>query len=131
MSHLLNIVDIWNMNILALHVILVILSQIGVSECQQRKWLLSICAFLRHQNSSILEAVTLWKRNLEKGFQGVEPCLICYSVIHPSTRALPELRCITCSVQFHAACLYRWFRQCGKSQCPHCQSPWSSGGRPE
>ncbi|GMH42468.1 hypothetical protein BSKO_10387 [Bryopsis sp. KO-2023] len=105
------------------------LTRVGVTDGQLRKWLFSISIFLRH--CSVVEAVALWKKNLNKEFQGVEPCLICYSVIHPSSRELPKLRCGTCHVQLHGACLYRWFRQSSKSQCPHCQSPWSVGGRAE
>ena len=57
-------------------------------------------------------------------FEGVEPCLICYSVIASTNSALPRLQCRTCSVRFHPACLYKWFKSSGKSQCPYCQSPW-------
>eukprot|EP00803_Ostreobium_quekettii_P005329 evm.model.scf_804.2 EVM.evm.TU.scf_804.2 scf_804:8274-25915(+) len=104
-------------------------NKVGVNDTQLRKWLLSIAAFMWHQNGSLLEAVSLWKQNVDRAFQGVEPCLICYSVVHPSNRETPRLRCATCSVQFHGACLYRWFRQSGKSQCPHCQSPWTVGSQ--
>ena len=44
--------------------------QVGVSEGRLRKWLLSIAAFLRTQNGSVAEAIALWKRNVDKEFEG-------------------------------------------------------------
>lgn len=89
-----------------------------------RKWMLSIASVLRHHNSSVADAIALWKANVDKEFEGVEPCLICYSVISSVNQQLPRLVCRTCSVRFHPACLYKWFKSSGKSQCPHCQNPW-------
>ena len=43
--------------------------QVGVAEGRLRKWLLSIAAFLRNQNGSILDAMHLWKANVDQAFQ--------------------------------------------------------------
>ena len=79
-----------------------------MSEAKSRKMLLSITTLLSHkvsrqqglaklqrqvidkfrvnhrvlldQDGSILDAITMWKENLDKQFEGVEPCIICYSV---------------------------------------------------
>lgn len=99
-------------------------AQVGISESRLRKWLLSISAFLRSRNGSLLDAIALWKANAEREFDGAEECLICYAVVHPQTGALPRLKCRTCGKFFHGACLWRWFRSAGKSTCPHCQSAW-------
>ncbi|KAK9814167.1 hypothetical protein WJX72_001547 [[Myrmecia] bisecta] len=98
--------------------------KVGVAEGRLRKWLLSITAFLRNQNGSVAEAIALWQRNVGKEFEGVEECLICYSVVSATDGKLPRLQCNTCSKKFHGACLYKWFKSSGKSNCPHCQSPW-------
>ncbi|MEW5314556.1 MAG: hypothetical protein WDW38_006042 [Sanguina aurantia] len=98
--------------------------KVGVSDSRLRKWLLSISAFLRNQNRGVADAVALWKRNLDKEFEGVEPCLICYTVIASTNASLPRLTCRTCAVKFHPGCLYKWFKSSAKSTCPHCQSPW-------
>lgn len=45
------------------------LKQVGVGEGRLRKWLLSISAFLRNQNGSILDAMSLWKANVDQAFQ--------------------------------------------------------------
>jgi hypothetical protein len=100
------------------------LLQVGVNDGRLRKWLLSIAVFLRNQNQGVLDAIALWKANLDKEFEGVQPCLICYSVISAANGQLPRLSCRQCQVSFHPACLYKWFKSSGKSQCPHCQAPW-------
>lgn len=43
-------------------------------------------------------------------FEGVEPCPICYSTLHPKTMALPSLQCHTCNNKFHSPCLFTWFK---------------------
>lgn len=97
---------------------------VGVSEARMRRWLLSICVFLRAQNCTLADAVLLWKRNIDKEFEGHEECLICFSIIQPSNAQLPRLSCRTCRKKFHGQCLYKWFKSSGKSTCPHCQGPW-------
>jgi hypothetical protein len=39
---------------------------------QWRKWMLQLTTFLTHQNGTIHEGLNLWKRNVDKRFQGVE-----------------------------------------------------------
>ena len=99
---------------------------VGVSEARRRKWLLSVTAFLRNRNGAVADALALWKRNVDQEFAGFEDCLICYSVIQPSTGQLPKLTCKTCRKKFHGTCLYKWFAtgSLKSSCCPHCQSPW-------
>lgn len=75
--------------------------KVGINDTRLRKWLLSISAFLRHQNQNVADAILLWKRNVDIEFEGVEPCLICYSVISTTNSALPRLECRTCHVRFH------------------------------
>ncbi|EFJ49081.1 hypothetical protein VOLCADRAFT_59832 [Volvox carteri f. nagariensis] len=98
--------------------------KVGLNEARLRKWLLSIASFLRYQNGSVADAIALWKRNIDSEFEGVEACLICYSVFSSVGGQLPRLVCRTCNVRFHPACLYKWFKSAGKSQCPHCQALW-------
>lgn len=96
----------------------------GVNEGRLRKWLLSIAVFLRAQNQGVVDALDLWRSSVDAEFRGVQPCLICYSVISSANGQLPRLSCRQCSITFHPACLYKWFKSSGKSQCPHCQAPW-------
>ncbi|PWA65835.1 Armadillo-like helical [Artemisia annua] len=99
---------------------------LGISDVKQRKWLLSMISFIRNQNGALAEAIRIWKNNIDKEFEGVEECPICYSVIHPSNHTLPKLACKTCKHKFHSGCLYKWFTTSNKSNCPLCQSPWRS-----
>ncbi|CAA6669280.1 unnamed protein product [Spirodela intermedia] len=96
---------------------------LGVSEVKQRKWLLSLTAFVCNQNGAIAEAIRTWKSNLDREFEGVEECPICYSIIHTTNHSLPRLACKTCKHKFHSACLYKWFSTSHKSTCPLCQTP--------
>ena len=57
-----------------------------------------------------------------KVFEGVEECPICYMIVHPATGHLPKQECKTCHNKFHSACLYKWFSQAQKSNCPLCQT---------
>lgn len=98
--------------------------RVGASEARVRKWLLSMAAFLRASRGSVAEAVRGWRANLDAEFEGLDDCLICYSILQPSTGALPRQTCRTCRKRFHGGCLYKWFRTSGNSTCPHCQSMW-------
>lgn len=97
---------------------------VGINEARLRTWLLSITSFIRNRNDATAGAIRMWKKNIEKEFEGQENCLICFSIIHPSTGQIPKSACRTCRQRFHGACLYKWFHSSGKSNCPHCQSPW-------
>uniref|UniRef100_A0A8P4K1M2 E3 ubiquitin-protein ligase listerin n=1 Tax=Dicentrarchus labrax TaxID=13489 RepID=A0A8P4K1M2_DICLA len=72
-------------------------------------------------NGSIMEGLALWKNNVDKRFEGIEDCMICFSVIHGSNYSLPKKGCRTCKKKFHSACLYKWFTSSNKSTCPLCR----------
>jgi hypothetical protein len=108
---------------------LVCAKRVGISEARLRKWMLGISAILKHQNGAVAQALLQWQRNIDAEFAGVEPCPICYAVIHPVDHQKPRLRCRQCSNTFHATCLYTWFRTSSKSSCPLCVTPWGSSYR--
>ncbi|XP_055533592.1 E3 ubiquitin-protein ligase listerin [Wyeomyia smithii] len=95
--------------------------QIG-GRLQSRQVVMQLSIFLTHQNGSIWDGLSLWKRNLDRKFEGVEECYVCYSVIHQDTCQLPKLSCKTCKKKFHGPCLYRWFSTSNKSTCPICRN---------
>lgn len=96
--------------------------RVGVSQSQWRHWLLQLTTFLTHQNGSILDGLALWKRNVDKRFEGVEECMICFYVLHGATCQLPKLTCRTCKKRFHSACLFKWFNTSNNSTCPLCRN---------
>ncbi len=98
---------------------------LGIAEKRWRHWSLQIMLMLNSQDGSILDALMLWKQNVDKEFEGVEPCPVCYSVLCVKTHAMPNLECKTCHNRFHSSCLYKWFSSSGKNQCVLCQQPWS------
>ena len=97
---------------------------LSMADKTHRKWIFAIASNLRHQNCSVADAIRMWKANVEQQFAGVEPCMICYSVIEPAQRRMPKLKCRTCRQVFHDLCLFKWFKSSSKSTCPHCQAPW-------
>jgi len=97
---------------------------LGVSQSRWKRWSLQIMLMLNSQGGTLQDALMLWKDNVDKEFQGVEPCPVCYSVLHVKTHKLPALECKTCHHRFHVDCLTQWFRSSGKSQCVLCQQPW-------
>eukprot|EP00501_MAST-03F_sp_TOSAG23-6_P000332 GSMAST32.ASY1.ANO1.339.1 assembled CDS len=99
--------------------------RLGVKDKQWRRWALQIRRLLSAQDGavgSVVDAVELWKQNLDKEFSGVEPCPICYNVLHMTHRTLPSRSCKTCNTCFHSHCLYKWFQSSQKSSCPLCRA---------
>lgn len=92
---------------------------LSLSHLQKVVW-----CYIWWQNGALSEAVQMWKRNVDREFEGVEECPICYSIIHTSNHTLPGLACKTCKHKFHSACLYKWFSTSHKSTCPLCQTPF-------
>lgn len=97
-------------------------SRKGMSEARWRKTILGMTTLLRNKDGSLVEAVELWRRNLDRTFEGMDECPICYSVLHLSSAALPKMRCKTCKNMFHSECLLKWFTKSNASACPLCRS---------
>lgn len=94
----------------------------GISSSISKKWLLQLNLFLQHQNGSIMDGLRLWKRNIDKKFEGVEECTICYCVVHGTNFQLPKIQCKICRKKFHSICLYKWFNESQNSSCPLCRN---------
>lgn len=97
--------------------------RVGVTDVKWRSWLLQLTTFLSHQNGPILDGIDLWRRNIDKKFEGVEKCMICFSILN-SNYQLPKKKCATCSHAFHSFCLYKWFETSGNTTCALCRSIW-------
>lgn len=100
--------------------------RLGVTEHRWRRWVLQIVTMLSTQDGSVMDAVALWKENVDKEFEGLEPCPICYSVLHPKVYTLPSCTCHTCKNKFHKHCLHKWFQTSHQSKCPLCQQPFDA-----
>ncbi|KAL1917410.1 uncharacterized protein VTP21DRAFT_3803 [Calcarisporiella thermophila] len=98
------------------------LQRVGVTEARWRAWILATSAIITYQNGTIIDAISLFKRNVRLHFDGVEDCTICYSIINVQDRSLPGKQCRTCKNRFHASCLYKWFRSSNSSSCPLCRT---------
>lgn len=110
---------------------------------QAREIVKQLSIYLTHQNGRLYDGISLWKRNLDRKYEGVEECYVCYSVINQETCQLPRLTCKTCKKKFHSKftypprmnsslnsvsllptgnCLYKWFTSSNKSTCPLCRN---------
>lgn len=98
--------------------------KVGLKENEWKAWLLSSQRVISLTNGSVLEAIELFKKNVNLHFSGFEDCAICYSILHQD-HSLPSKSCPTCSNKFHAACLYKWFKSSGSSTCPLCRSTFN------
>lgn len=81
--------------------------KVGVNDKQWRGWMFAITAVIGSQNGNIVDALTVFKRNVNLHFSGVEDCTICYSIISPQDRTIPTKQCRTCKKKFHSSCLYK------------------------
>lgn len=98
--------------------------RIGLKENQWKAWLLSAQRVISLTNGSIIEAIEVFKKNVDLHFSGFEECAICYSILHQD-HSLPSKNCSTCNNKFHSACLYKWFKSSGSSTCPLCRSTFN------
>ncbi|KAH9035965.1 hypothetical protein EDB84DRAFT_1659282 [Lactarius hengduanensis] len=96
--------------------------RIGVTENRWRGWLLGVQQIVWSQNGRIVDAISLFKKNVALHFEGQTECAICYSIISVSDGSLPRKPCKTCKNRFHAFCLYKWFNTSHSSSCPLCRS---------
>lgn len=98
--------------------------RLGISETKWRTWILSCQSVFKSDTINILDALVLWKRNVEKSLEGMEPCPICYCIFHASDRSLPGPSCGTCKNRYHPSCLYKWFKSSGNATCAMCRAPF-------
>ncbi|KZT28004.1 hypothetical protein NEOLEDRAFT_1059411 [Neolentinus lepideus HHB14362 ss-1] len=96
--------------------------KVGVGEDRWRAWVLGVQQIICFQNGSIVDGLSLFKRNVSLHFEGQVECAICYSIISPMDYSLPKKPCKTCKNRFHSTCLYKWFNTSHSSTCPLCRS---------
>ncbi|KAH8740214.1 ring domain at very C-terminus of large protein [Cryptosporidium ryanae] len=92
----------------------------GISKKQISNWLIPVIKATRYKN--VTHAILTWINNISLFLEGIEDCLICYSIVHHQYRSLPKKRCSTCKNIFHSECIYKWFRSSNKTTCPFCIS---------
>ncbi|TGZ78159.1 hypothetical protein EX30DRAFT_366230 [Ascodesmis nigricans] len=100
--------------------------RVGMDENHFRRLLLASQAVVNFQTGSIIDALSLFRKNVTLHFQGVNECAICYSILAVTPdRALPNRACATCKNKFHATCLLKWFKTSNSSSCPLCRTSFS------
>lgn len=84
-------------------------SNVVVSTSNWRNLQFLISKYLINQNGTIWGALVIWKNYLDKKFEGVEECYICFSILQGATHDIPKLCCHTCRKKFHSHCLVSSF----------------------
>lgn len=97
----------------------------GVSESKWKRWQMEIAHLIATRDIGLVDVVHQWRANLDKEFDGVEPCPICYGVIHPTEYTVPKLHCSCCVGAFHSACIAKWFRTSQTTNCPLCRQSFN------
>jgi hypothetical protein len=69
--------------------------KVGIPEKRWRLWELQVKKLLRSEDGSVLDVVLMWKCNVEKEFEGKEPCLICFSILDPKTNGTSQFHVLT------------------------------------
>lgn len=95
----------------------------GISETQWRHWLMRLTTFINQRDGNIIQGIENWKRGLDKKFDGLDDCMICFSLVD-NYRKLPKHSCKNCKKKVHSSCLFEWFRTSGNSTCPICRGLW-------
>jgi len=104
------------------------INRVGIDEKKWRSWLLTTAGVINFSGTSgtLIEGLITWRKNVTGALKGQSECAICYSVVS-ADRQLPNKRCGTCKNQFHASCLYKWFKSSSSSSCPLCRNAFSYG----
>ena len=63
-----------------------------------------------------MDGLRLWKNNIDKRFEGVDECMICFYVLHGTNFQLPRIACRTCKKKFHSSCLVSGGSSCFNPQ---------------
>ncbi|KAM0680525.1 hypothetical protein GINT2_001213 [Glugoides intestinalis] len=74
------------------------------------------------KTSNFAEVFILWKIDIDNHLMGYTECLICYFIMEPKYRTLPEFTCEVCNNCFHEKCIYKWASESKKPHCPFCRS---------
>ncbi|KAF1744228.1 hypothetical protein MXB_363 [Myxobolus squamalis] len=61
--------------------------------------------FITCQKENLADGLKLWKRNLDRRIEGVEPCVFCYCALNPEDFSLPQSECAVCHTKTHRMCL--------------------------
>lgn len=86
------------------------------------KWQVMIRKRLSN-NRPFYMSMVLIAKSLLHDVSNLEPCPICYCVLHPSTHSLPDRNCSHCVGRFHSSCLTTWLKNSQSHNCPLCRQP--------
>ncbi|KAK4226614.1 E3 ubiquitin-protein ligase listerin [Podospora fimiseda] len=95
--------------------------RVAVREEAWQSWIKRIKAVIMFGNSSLVDGLMAFRRNISLALKDQEECAICYSIV-AQDKSLPDKKCGTCNHYFHRVCLYKWFQNSGRNTCPLCRN---------
>ncbi|KAL3907977.1 MAG: hypothetical protein SGARI_003280 [Bacillariaceae sp.] len=63
---------------------------LGVPAAKSKRWSLIIAQMINNQGGTLKDALTLWKENVDKEFEGVEPCPVYAQTSKSGVQDLPQ-----------------------------------------
>ncbi|KAI9892151.1 MAG: hypothetical protein M1814_001857 [Vezdaea aestivalis] len=103
-------------------------NRIAIEEKKWGSWNRTVGGMIAFGNGSIVDALSVWQKNVAGALKGKTECAICYSVVSGS-REVPNKKCKTCKQPFHGSCLHKWFSTSNLMSCPLCRSAFFGGPR--
>ncbi|KAI9727255.1 MAG: hypothetical protein M1828_006874 [Chrysothrix sp. TS-e1954] len=100
------------------------INRVAVDQKRWHSWLLNAQGAIVFSDSSIIDGLMSFRRNLAGRLKGQTECAICYSIISQDHQ-LPTKKCATCANLFHGSCLFRWFKTSNSSSCPLCRTAFN------
>ncbi|KAH8592873.1 hypothetical protein B0O99DRAFT_547891 [Bisporella sp. PMI_857] len=101
-------------------------NRVAVSPQKWTGWLMTTQGAMTFSNGSIIDSLSIFRKNVIGALKGKGECAICYSLIS-SDKKMPDKGCHTCKNLFHASCLFKWFATSNQSTCPLCRNPFNYG----
>ncbi len=104
--------------------------RVGVPENKWASWIrnaqgqITTTTTTAGEGNALIDCLLAWRKNVTAAMKGQTECAICYSVV-AADRSLPSKKCPTCKNNFHAACLFRWFKSSNSSSCPLCRNTFA------
>lgn len=98
--------------------------RVGITESQWRRVEMQIVKMMSGREGRLADAFAFFKQVVDREFEGVEPCPICYCTIALTNKQLPRTACPTCNNKFHSDCLGKWFNTSKDATCPLCRQPF-------
>lgn len=74
------------------------------------------------KTSKFTEVFILWKMDIDNHIAGYTECMICYYIMEPKYKSLPNFKCKNCDNIYHDKCILKWISESKNRTCPLCRT---------